>query len=168
MPRPSDRLLVEVRAELQSKIDESRADERRAQEVEQKFARLSEHAEGLGQEGGQLKQKLEEKERAHARLSGRAKGLIRAMRDLSALLAKSEQKAQLAGERLSVETNRFEEQKSRLELNVRDLTEQLEKERLSKMMTEGALEAARQQRLAPREEGPTKLADILARAGRGP
>ncbi len=157
-----DQLLVDARAELQGKIDECRTGERRAQEMEQKFARLTEHAENIGGEAAQLKQKLEERERGHARLSGRAKGLIRAMRDLSALLEKSEQKAQLVGERLSIESNRFDDQKARLEQTIHDLTEQLEKERLSKMMTAGALEAARQQRLQQREE--VKLADILARA----
>ena len=157
-----DKLLVEARAELQAKIDEYRAIERRTHELEQKFARLTEQAETVSIDAAQLKQNLDARERAHARLSGRTKGLIRAMRDLSALLEKSEQKAQLAAERLSAETKRFDEQKERLELTVRDLTEQLEKERLSKMVTAGALEAARQQRLQPREE--VKLADILARA----
>lgn len=160
--KASDKLLIEVRAELQAKIDENRAHERRVQEVEQKFVRLSGHSENLGAEATELKAKLEERERAHDRLNGRAKGLIRAMRDLQTLLAKSEQRAQLAGERLTAENNRFDENKKRLELTIRDLTEQLEKERLSKMVTAGALEAARQQRLQPREE--TKLADILARA----
>ncbi len=164
--KASDKLLVEVRAELQAKIDESRAHERRAQEIDQKFVRLTNHAEGLGSEGAQLKQKLEDRERAYARLSGRAKGLIRAMRDQSALLAKSEQKAGLSGERLVAESDRFEEHKARLEQTIRDLTEQLEKERLSNMMTSGALEAARQQRLQPRQppHEESKLADILARA----
>lgn len=157
-----DKLLVEARAELQSKIDESRAAERRLQEIEQKFARLTEHAESAALDSAQLKQNLEERERAHSRLSGRAKGLIRAMRDISALLEKSEQKAQLSAERLTAEGKRFDDQKARLEQTVRDLTEQLEKERLSKMVTAGALEAARQHRLQPREE--VKLADILARA----
>jgi regulator of replication initiation timing len=157
-----DRLLVEVRAELQAKIDECRVADRRAQEIEQKFARLTEHAESVSQDAAQLKQDLETRERAYARLNSRAKGLIRAMRDMSALLEKSEQKAQLTSERLAAETKRFDDQKSRLEQTVRDLTEQLEKERLSKMVTAGALEAARQQRLQPREE--VKLADILARA----
>lgn len=170
--KASDRLLVEVRAELQAKVDENRAHERRVQEVEQKFARLSEHAEGLGGEVTELKKRLEERDGAHERLNGRAKGLIRAMRDLQALLAKSEQRAQLAGERLSTETNRYEQNKAQLEQSIRDLTEQLEKERLSKMVTAGALEAARQQRLQAREtpretretREETKLADILARA----
>lgn len=157
-----DRLLVEVRAELQTKIDEFRAEERRAQEIEEKFRRLNDHAESGAADAAQLKQKLENRERAHARLMRRAKGLIRAMRDLTTVLDKSEQKAQLAGERLTAETKRYEERGERLEQTIHDLTEQLEKERLSNMMTAGALEAARQQRLQPREE--VKLADILARA----
>lgn len=157
-----DQLLVEVRGELQAKVDECRAEERRAQEIEQKFLRLGEHSESVSLEAQTLKQKLDERDRAYARLSRRAKGVIRAMRDLSTLRDKAEQKAQLSGERLSAETRRFDEHKERLERTIYDLTEQLEKERLSKMMTAGALEAARQQRLQPREE--TKLADILARA----
>lgn len=160
--KAGDQLLVDVRAELQTKIDECRAVERRAQEIEQKFARLTEHAENGAAEAVQLNQRLEERERANARLSRRAKSLIRAMRDLSALLEKSEQKAQLVGERLAAESDRFDQQKQRLEQTIHDLTEQLEKERLSKMVTAGALEAARQQRLHQREE--VKLADILARA----
>lgn len=157
-----DQLLVEVRAELQAKIDAFRAEERRAQEIEQKFMRLGEHSEGVSAEAQMLKQKLDERDRAYARLSRRAKSVIRAMRDLATLRDKAEQKAQLAGERVLAETRRFDEHKEQLERTIYDLTEQLEKERLSKMMTAGALEAARQQRLQPREE--TKLADILARA----
>ena len=155
-------MLAEVRAELQTRIDEFRAEERRAQEVEAKYNRLREREENDAAEAADLEQRLENRERAHTRLTGRAKGLIRAMRDLATDREKSEQRARLVGERLTVETKRFEERTERLEQTIHDLTEQLEKEKLSKMMTEGALEAARQQRIQPRED--VKLADILARA----
>jgi hypothetical protein len=93
------------------------------------------------------------------------------MRDLSARLEKSEQKAALSGERLNAERSRFADQTAHLEQANRDLVEQLERERASGKVTAGALEAARQQRLQQsREEEPSRddliLADILARAER--
>lgn len=94
------------------------------------------------------------------------------MRDLSGRLEKAEQKAMLAGERLAAEASRFEDQKAQLEQSVRDLVEQVEKERAANKVTAGALEAARQGRLqrpgeARDEQEPVsevRLADILARA----
>lgn len=160
-----EKLLLETRTELQGKVDECRAVERRAQEVEKRAGSLSEYAGSVAHDAAQLKQKLEEREGANARLSQRAKSLIRAMRDLSTEVEQARRKAELASERLSSETSRFSERRAQLEQTVRDLTGQLEKERLSKMVTAGALEAARQKRLQPpsRDED-VKLADILARA----
>lgn len=159
-----DKLLSEVRAELQAKIAESRATERRAQELEKKISGLSEYAGKVAHEAAQLKQRLTDQEGANARLSQRAKSLIRAMRDLSTEVEQSKRKAELAGERLAAETKRFDERRAQLEKTVHDLTEQLEKERLSKRVTAGALEAARQQRFQPPRDEEVKLADILARA----
>jgi chromosome segregation ATPase len=158
----ADRLLAEVRAELQAKTDQFRAEERRAQEIDAKYQRLVERHEAEALESDDLRGRLESRDRLHARLTGRAKGLIRAMRDLNTDLEKSEQKAALSAERLATETRRFDERTGQLEQTIHDLTEQLEKERLSKAMTEGALEAARQKRVQARED--VKLADILARA----
>ncbi|WP_330083232.1 hypothetical protein [Methylocystis iwaonis] len=167
----AERLLVEARSELQEKSDQCRVGERLVQDLEQKLLRLSEHSEATAADMLALKEKLDARERAHARLSRRARSLIRAMRDLSARLEKSEQKAALAGDRLNAERSRFADQKAHLEQANRDLVEQLERERASGKVTAGALEAARQQRLLQaREEEPSRdeliLADILARAER--
>jgi chromosome segregation ATPase len=169
--RAAEQLLAELRADLQSRSDQCRASDRHNQEMEQRLLRLSEQAEGVALENAQLKEKLEARERAHARLARRARGLIRGMRDLAANLEKSEQKAMLAGERITAEADRFDAQKAQYEQTLRDLVEQLEKERAANQVTAGALEAARQQRLQPRGEEPPaaaeedlKLADILARA----
>lgn len=148
----ADGLLADVRAELQAKFDQCRAAERQAQELEQRLQRLTEQSETAAAEASQVKDRLEERERAHARLGKRARSLIRAMRDLSANLEKAEQKAKLSGDRLSAETSRFDSQKAQFEQTVRDLVEQLEKERVANRVTVAALEAARQQRQQPREE----------------
>jgi FtsZ-binding cell division protein ZapB len=163
----ADRLLAEARADLQEKTDRCRVGERQAQEMDQKLLRLSEHSEAAAADMAHLKEKLEARERAHARLGKRARMLIRAMRDVTARLEKSEQKAAFAAERLSAERGRFADQQGRLEQTIRDLVEQLEKERASNRVAAGALEAARQQRLQPRDEEPgddLRIEDILARA----
>ncbi|WP_457795613.1 hypothetical protein [Methylocystis sp. S23] len=162
-------LLAEARSALQEKSEQCRLGERQAAEMEQKLLRLSEHSESIAAEAAQVKEKLESRGRAHARLGKRARALIRAMRDLASRLEKAEQKAALAGERLNAETSRFADQKAQFEQSIRDLAEQLEKERAASQVTAGALEAARQQRLQPREEEQpreegAKLIDILARA----
>lgn len=164
----ADRLLAELRAELQSRVDQCRASERQTQEAEQRLLRLSEQSEAAGGEMARLREKLGAGERAHARLRRRARSLIRALRDRAASLEKSEQRALLVGERLAAEASRFEAQKEQFEQAIRDLAEQLEKERAANRVTAGALEAARQQRLMWRDESPAhdepRLADILARA----
>ncbi|QGM96440.1 hypothetical protein [Methylocystis parvus] len=164
-------LLSEARAALQEKSEQIRLGERQAAEMEQKILRISEHSESVAVEADALKQRLEARDGAHARLSKRARALIRVMRDLASRMEKAEQKAALAGERLNAETGRFEDQKSQLEQSIRDLAEQLEKERAAGQVTAGALEAARRQRAQQREEEPcepreegAKLIDLLARA----
>jgi chromosome segregation ATPase len=147
--RAADRLLAEARGELQAKIDELRAEERRAQDLEAKLNHSYERQESDAAEVHELKQKLDKKESAHVHLTSRAQAVIRAMRDLKVHLEKADQRAQLASERLTAETRRFEAQTEGLQRTIRDLTEQLEKEKLSKAITEGALEAARQSRLQP-------------------
>lgn len=156
------RLLGEVRAQLQAMTDSFRAEERRAQESEAQLARLTERYDAESTEAAATRTQLAARERAHSRLTGRARGLIRAMRDLGADLEKSQQRAELAAERLALETRRFEEGSAALEDRIGQLTEQLERERLARTATEGALEAARQRRAAMREE--VRLSDILARA----
>jgi hypothetical protein len=164
----ADRLLTEARGALQERTDQCRVSERLILDLEQKLLRLSENSEAAVADAAQTKEKLEARERANLRLGKRARALIRAMRDLSAKLERSEQKVTLAGERLNAESARFSDQKGRLEQTIRDLVEQLEKERASNKVTAGALEAARQQRLQPREEELPRddlmIADILARA----
>ncbi len=163
----ADRLLAEARADLQEKTDRCRVGERHAQDLEQKLLRLSEHSEAAGADTAHLKEKLEARERAHAQLGKRARMLIRAMRDLTARLEKSEQKASFAAERLSAERGRFADQQGRLEQTIRDLNEQLEKERASNRVAVGALEAARQQRQQPHDDEAARdelrIEDILAR-----
>lgn len=163
----TDRLLVELRAELQSRVDQCRAGDRRHHEMEQRLHRLCDELEAAAADMAKLRETHEARERARARLAKRARGLIRSMRDLSGRLEKSEQKAMLAGERLTAETNRFEAQKAQMEQGVRDLIEQLEKERAASKVTAGALEAARQGRMQTRHDDAhveVKLADVLARA----
>jgi chromosome segregation ATPase len=163
----ADSLLVDVRSQLQQKLNQCRLGERQAAELEQKLLRISEHAESVAGDALQSKEKLEARDRAHARLSKRARALIRAMRDLASRLEKSEQKAALVGERLNAETGRFTDHKAQLEQAIRELTEQLEKERAASQVTAGALEAARQRhqiRDDEQREESGKVIDILARA----
>lgn len=93
-----------------------------------------------------VREKLDARDKAHTRLGKRARALIRAMRDLASRLEKAEQKAALAGERLNAEKSRFEDHRSQFEQSIRDLVEQLEKERAAGQVTAGALEPSRQQR----------------------
>lgn len=151
-----DRLLADARAELQAKIDELRAEERRGHELEAKLNHSYERQESDASEIDELKHRLDKKERAHTHLTSRAQAVIRAMRDLKVHLEKADQRAQLIGERLAAETRRFEAQTEGLEQTIRDLTEQLEKERLLKAITEGALEAARQNRILPVQDLETR------------
>ncbi|HXY59529.1 MAG TPA: hypothetical protein VEH76_13220 [Methylocystis sp.] len=139
-----DKLLADGRAQLQAMTDQFRGEARRAQDLESKLNQSQTRQENDAAEIAQLKQALKDKEIVQARLADRTEAVIRHTRDLKTRLEKAEQRAQLAGERLAAETNRFEEQRAHFEQAIRDLTEQLEKEKLSRTMVEGALEAARE------------------------
>ncbi len=139
-----DKLLADGRAQLQAMTDQFRAEARRAQDLESKFHQLQARQESDAVEITHLKQVIEDKELVQARLADRTEAVIRHTHDLKTRLEKAEQRAQLAGERLAGVTKCLEEQHAHFEQTVRDLTEQLEKERLSRTMVEGALEAARE------------------------
>ena len=139
-----DKLLADGRAQLQAMTDQFRAEARRTQDLEAKLSRLCGEQENDAAEIAQLKQAIQDKEVVQARFADRTEAVIRHTRDLKVRLENAEQRAQFAGERLAAETSRFEEQRACLEQTTRDLTEQLERERLSKTMIEGALQAARQ------------------------
>ena len=138
-----DKLLADGRAQLQAMTDQFRAEARRAQDIESKFHQSQTRQESDAVEIAHLKQVIEDEEVVTARLADRTEAVIRHTHDLKTRLEKAEQRAQLAGERLAGVTNRLEEQRAHFEQTIRDLTEQLEKERLSRTMIEGALEAAR-------------------------
>jgi crescentin len=146
----SDGLLTDVRAQLQARHDELRAEARRNQDIESKLSRSNERQEHDAAEIAELKQKLKDKETAQAHLTDRAQAVIKSSRDLKADLEKAEQRAQLVGERVLAETGQFKAQSERFEQTIRELTEKLEKERIARALVEGALEAARQKLAPPR------------------
>ena len=84
------------------------------------------------------------------------------MKDMKARLANADQHAQLLEGRLHSETLQFDAATEKMRSTIHGLTEQIEKEKLARHATSGALEAARHRFNQGRAD--VNFLDILARA----
>ncbi len=148
----SDILLAQARLELQSRTDELRKSERRADDFEARQGMHDERIQGLAKELSAVNGKLADVEASRTRLANRAQALVRAMKDNKVELEAAEQRARLVEEKLVADAARFDEVASRLRTQIHELSEQNEKEKLARVVAAGALEAARSRPLAPRPE----------------
>ena len=155
--------LVEINANLnleaQAASLELRKAQRRIDQLEAKIAPLEERAQDAEFKAAELKSVNAKVAASSLRVTNRARALLRGMRDLKEKLAGSERRAAMLEERAAIGAAKFDEAEARLRETIRQLAEQVEKEKLARCVTSGALEAAR--RLAVRSAENETLFEIL-------
>jgi chromosome segregation ATPase len=151
-----------TRAEHQNTVVELRAKARRAEAFEMQVAPLERQLIEAQAEIAAAGEKFAEEEKLRARLTDRAQALVRAMSDQKAKLDLAEERCALLDASTASEATRFAQEKEELQAKLRDLAEQLEKEKSAHAVAASALEAARSRR---RQSGDSSTwFDILARA----
>jgi len=159
-----EKSLGETRAELQARTGDLRKSERRAEELEARLAVFEERSQATIRDLALANAKLGEVEGSRTRLANRSQALVRAMKDQKARLETAEQRARLLEERLADDAAQFDKVADRLRATIHDLTEQIDKEKLARVVASGALEAARNR--PPQPKGEIDLHTLLAQADR--
>ena len=102
----------------------------------------------------QLSNQIQDLEGANRALTEHTEGLTLSVRTREKEGSNWQQKIEAANERLRMETQRFEADRDSLGHAVAQLTAQLEQEKLARALAEGALDAARKERLAQSRAAP--------------
>ena len=145
----SDRLLAAARGQFQTKVEELRKEERRAQEVIAGAAALEKKLRAFEGENAELRGQMAAVEKARDTHLERADHLTKAVRAKESVALQVENKLNGLGDRLSSETQRFETLREQYEQRIQQLTVQLEKEKLDRALAQGALDVARKDRNRP-------------------
>lgn len=144
--------LAKARADLQARSDDLRKAERRAEDIEAKHGLLDERLAVASRDLGATNAKLGEVEASRTRLANRAQALVRVMKDKKVELESALRRAEQGEAKLSADAAQFDAVAARLRAENEALREEVEKEKLARLVAAGALEAARARPLPPKQE----------------
>jgi chromosome segregation ATPase len=153
--------LAATRAEVQTTAAMLRAKEREAEQLSAKLDPLTSRVRSSTDEITTLAERLAESEKSRAALADRAHAMVRAMADIKTKHELADERSQQLESRLAVEAVRSAANTEQLEIKIRTLIEELEKEKAAHLVAMSSLEAARGRII--RQHGSETLLDILSR-----
>jgi chromosome segregation ATPase len=139
----AEKLLAEVRQSLMARTEENRVSERKV--VEATIARNSTEKK-LEQMLGSLQtqeRQLRELEASRSTLVERSSTLLKTVKTRETALTRAEEKIQTLSDRVTQLETEAEQNRAKTEKRIEELNSSLQRERLERAVTEGALEATR-------------------------
>jgi chromosome segregation ATPase len=153
--------LAATRAEVQATAAMLRAKEREAEQLSTKLDPLVGRVRSATDEIASLTERFADSEKSRAALADRAHAMVRAIADIKTKLELAEERSQQLEGRLAVEAVRSAANTEQLEIRIRTLIEELEREKAAHLVVLSSLEAARSRII--RQHGSETLLDILSR-----
>lgn len=138
----SEKTAGDVCSQNNSLALEIRKAERRAEEAEAKLTAHDQRIVDFGAELEELKVTLATTEKSRSSLMNRSLALVRAMKDRNASVAAAEERARLLEEKLGESTASHDALTTELRDEIRNLNEQLSKEKVARTVASKALEVA--------------------------
>jgi chromosome segregation ATPase len=157
----SETQLAATRAEVQSVSAMLRVKEREAEQLSSKLDPLTSRVRSAADELSSLSERMAESEKSRAALADRAHAMVRATADIKTKLELAEERSQQLEGRLATEAVRSAANSEQLEIKIRALIEELEKEKAAHLVALSSLEASRGRII--RQRGSETLLDILSR-----
>jgi crescentin len=145
----AEMLLTESRIELQATADELRDNHIKLEQLRAEVTPMERSLTDASTQISSLTEQLADAEKSRALLADGAQALVRALTDERAKIEVAGERASLLERRLDSEATRFALERERLENKVRELLEQVEREKSARAITASALEAARSRFVQP-------------------
>lgn len=144
----TEQLLVQLRAQLREKDEALRVAERTVKEAVIERATADRRVEAVQADLARQTERLLDAQRLRSELDGRCDMLAKALAAKDVAVEQATSRAALLSERMEQLSRRHESELQELEVANRRLVEDLQSERSERAMTQGALDIARESRIA--------------------